>query len=452
MKKRSARNGIVAAWVTLHATVALAAVTITTYYSSPRAVFRFLRVGSNSPAAPAAQLQVVKPVDDGTLTMRVDDQPGDTSPFVVDQTGNVGIGVVNPSHKLHVRSQEVSGGVELTIDNANPNRAPRVQFGTPAGIEATVGYTSSGDYFLIDHLSTPEPDWVILPDGRMGIANIPSNRLQQLHILDTPASASHAMHLHSTYQNPGESQQNEMMFTNASFPGGAFYAGLRADHFAVRSDPPGPADLDNYFRVETNGNIGIGPDARYNINRPGSAAPASKLEVFANGDSGATTAFHLMNFDTDTLLAVRDDGGVGIGTASPAAKLQVIGAINANGNPCPSDIRFKTDIVPITGTLAKIDAVRSVSYTRSNLYRSLGYPENGQTDVGVIGQEIFDVFPELVHTVGKEGYLAVDYSRLSVVLLEAAKELKAVVVGQNVEIDALSKAIQVLESQLGKEP
>ena len=89
-----------------------------------------------------------------------------------------------------------------------------------------------------------------------------------------------------------------------------------------------------------------------------------------------------------------------------------------------SDARFKTDITPMTGILPKLDQLRGVSYEPSKLAASLGQSSKLR-EIGVVGQELEKVFPELVVKSGPEQYRSVDYSRLSVVLLEAVKELKA---------------------------
>ena len=49
-------------------------VTLTTYYPSPRGVYRELRVGSGIATSPPARLHVVKPEDDGDFAFRVDDE------------------------------------------------------------------------------------------------------------------------------------------------------------------------------------------------------------------------------------------------------------------------------------------------------------------------------------------------------------------------------------------
>mgnify|MGYP001581704368 CR=1 FL=1 len=80
--------------------------TLTTYYPSPRGVYADLRVGGGGPfPAPQGMLQVIKPTatdGDGKVAFRVDDQDDDLTPFVIDETGNVGIGTASPGQPLHV--------------------------------------------------------------------------------------------------------------------------------------------------------------------------------------------------------------------------------------------------------------------------------------------------------------------------------------------------------------
>jgi hypothetical protein len=86
-----------------------------------------------------------------------------------------------------------------------------------------------------------------------------------------------------------------------------------------------------------------------------------------------------------------------------------------------SDRRLKENLVPITGALGAIDAVGT--------YRFNYISRPTEEMLGVVAQELQTVYPELVHEVtlpeATEPTLAVRYDLLSVVLLQALKELKA---------------------------
>jgi hypothetical protein len=117
-------------------------------------------------------------------------------------------------------------------------------------------------------------------------------------------------------------------------------------------------------------------------------------------------------------------GRVGIGVAAPAFRLDVGGVAHATSFNTSSDAKFKTNVKQLTNVLAKLEKIRAVSFQWNELYESLGR-STGRTEIGVIGQEVEAVFPELVTEWGDERYKAVDYGRLTGILIEAVKELKA---------------------------
>lgn len=82
-----------------------------------------------------------------------------------------------------------------------------------------------------------------------------------------------------------------------------------------------------------------------------------------------------------------------------------------------SDERLKDSILAIEDPLAKVSAIRGVSYNLT------ARPERGR-EIGVIAQEVEKVLPELVVTCPNNGMKAVDYGKLTAVLLEAIKQLK----------------------------
>jgi len=128
---------------------------------------------------------------------------------------------------------------------------------------------------------------------------------------------------------------------------------------------------------------------------------------------------------------------VGIGTITPGYTLDVAGPAHASSFPTSSDERLKKNVKQLDNVLEKLEKIRGVSFDWNELYESLGR-STGHREVGVIAQEVEAQFPELVTEWGEERYKAVDYGRLTGVLIEAIKELRA-------ENQALRKRVDSLE-------
>lgn len=84
-----------------------------------------------------------------------------------------------------------------------------------------------------------------------------------------------------------------------------------------------------------------------------------------------------------------------------------------------SDERLKNNIKPIDNALDKINSLGGYEFDwNDNQSTYSGH------DIGVIAQEVKDVFPELVIE-RDNGYLAVKYEKLVAVLIQGIKELKS---------------------------
>jgi hypothetical protein len=81
-----------------------------------------------------------------------------------------------------------------------------------------------------------------------------------------------------------------------------------------------------------------------------------------------------------------------------------------------SDERLKDNIVPIEDPLAKVLSISGNTFDWNDKSSHTG------KDIGVIAQEIEKVLPEIV-TTRDNGYKAVQYEKLSALLIEAVKEL-----------------------------
>ncbi len=101
--------------------------------------------------------------------------------------------------------------------------------------------------------------------------------------------------------------------------------------------------------------------------------------------------------------------------------------INANftatATSISSDIRWKKNVQLLKSSLASVSALQGVSYEwKMNEYRNQAFKEGRQ--IGLVAQDVEKVLPELVSE-DTEGYKAVSYAKLTAVLVEAVKELKA---------------------------
>jgi hypothetical protein len=91
------------------------------------------------------------------------------------------------------------------------------------------------------------------------------------------------------------------------------------------------------------------------------------------------------------------------------------GTVNAANFNTTSDATLKTNVETLTGSLDAVKALRGVSFD---------WIENGNSEVGVIAQEVEAVVPDVVST-DDQGIKSVKYGNLVGVLIEAIKEQQA---------------------------
>lgn len=137
-------------------------------------------------------------------------------------------------------------------------------------------------------------------------------------------------------------------------------------------------------------------------------------------------------------LALMATGRVGIGSITPPERLFVdgnVGVSSGNGFVYMSDKRLKKNFIPL-------DGLKIIEHLSGYFFN---WKKDGTKDVGVIAQEVESVLPEAVHT-REDGTKSVDYPKLVAPLIEAVKEQQSQIRQLRLEIEEL-KAQQALETR-----
>ncbi len=157
------------------------------------------------------------------------------------------------------------------------------------------------------------------------------------------------------------------------------------------------------------------------------------------------------------------NNNVGIGTSYPDATLEVAGAehvtgylqvdggatVGGLGVLTASDRRLKKDITKME--FGQLDAVKKLVGVYYHWIKPPPEPNalyaGPKREIGFIAQDVEKIFPELVRH-SPDGYLAIDYSRLVVPVIEAVKELDTRIENLVQEIESLKKKNENLELRL----
>jgi hypothetical protein len=178
-------------------------------------------------------------------------------------------------------------------------------------------------------------------------------------------------------------------------------------HLRVASGSGGKSSLELF---EVSNSINYGYEFEYN----GDAVDA--LYLWSRGFSG----------NEGIRMTWEKNGEVGIGTTTPAYKLEVNGTAGKPGGgswTATSDARLKQDVNEYKDGLKEILAIRPVTYR----YNEQSGHNTEKEYVGVIAQELKEVAPYMVGTFELDGteYYDVDNSPMMYMLINAVKELKA---------------------------
>jgi hypothetical protein len=341
-------------------------------------------------------------------------QPGDNLAYrnlnLNHQGGNVGIGFLNPTGKLHISS------------STSINHALRIEA------------EAASDTFPV----------VYIEGNKSGGAPAVATLVELKSNTDARGRGI----------NMTVADGNTRWFAGVPYLGGGYQIGYDGSANAL---PFYPASSSLF--ITTGGSVGIGlsnPNNKLVVNGAIGFASASVLTPFAQRSTNYHTiyepaggvALYLGNtvdpgnyYDNTnhyfrnrgggtTYAIINSAGSVGIGTTSPAYKLDVTGDIRATSDVIAfSDARVKDNVETITNALAKVISLRGVYYNRNDI-------EDKSRKVGVIAQEVKEILPEVVQQDNKGNY-SVAYGNMVSIFIEAIKE-------QQSQIDDLQKQINYL--------
>ena len=190
------------------------------------------------------------------------------------------------------------------------------------------------------------------------------------------------------------------------------YGAKGGHHFVVNTDGGSGAALNDYddftiwqgaidgdrlFEVRNNGDVQI---------------PSGSLTV-----SGTVTGSNLNVSNWDTAYSWGNHSGqyLPINGGTVGGAVTINGALVVNGTITEnSSLRVKENIITSDGHLEKVNKLRPVKYNKIN---------SDKTEIGLIAEEVEEVYPEFIQYDENGDPIGIHYSRLTASLIGAVKEL-----------------------------
>jgi len=316
-----------------------------------------------------------------------------TSSFTINpMTGNVGIGTLTPTAKLHV--QGTGGGGYGTTNKIILQRTDATNCTGSIEFQGSAGHAS--------------PYWNILTDG--DVANDFGFAYNGTKILNLLASG------------------------NIRIPAGDLGLDAGKTIFFGKEESFGGSDTGGsdwgYITFDNN-------NSTYGT----AAGETSCLRIGSSNDGTGSVGDHIaIEPAADLYFRSLQGGSVYVGTlANRVFSIDMSGNVVAKAEitayGTASDVRLKENIVKLEGSLLKVQKLQGYNFN---------YIGKKDKLLGVIAQEIEQVIPEVVYEfkdVDGEMYKAVRYEHLTVLLIEAMNEQQAIIEQQQIQIDQIQSML-----------
>jgi hypothetical protein len=306
------------------------------------------------------------------------------------------------------------------------------------GITNDGGYTGDGVVFAD---TTPANTLVTGTSGNVGIGT--NGPVAKVHVVSTgayngSANSKTGLHLQATNITGGFAASRIQWSFDPAFPKAYIEGGTYGIDYLAFSGDGSSEDA----RIDSSGNLLVGLTSA----QSGIAADPIGISLYGNGSA---TSQGVGIFTRNS-----GNGVLYVNAKVSAASLinfycnnTTVGVISSNGSTTTygtsSDYRLKENVQPMAGALARVAALKPVTYTWKN---------TGAYDEGFIAHELQEVCPSAVSgkkdAVNEDGSIkpqSIDTSFLVATLTAAIQEQQAIITALTARVEALDARLISLE-------
>jgi hypothetical protein len=327
------------------------------------------------------------------------------SRMFIDSSGNVGVGLSNPSQRLHVSGNTIVSGTISAGDGAlgfpfapsyNGIVVMNSTYGAGSNVVIQIGRSNANNdswFLLHSHASNSSVSnaFVIAPYGSGNVLTLQAGGNVGIGT-STPSFKLHVAEATNSFVCMRMSASNTSLHTDI-----------------------GVANTTNDF---VNG--------------------ALKGDFIIKNTTGCN--IHFANSQTSLVMTISTNN-VGIGTVSPSQKLHVVGNIFATGDIVAfSDKRLKSNITLIDSALARVHKLNGYIFNVKG-------DTTDRRHTGLIAQEVKEVLPEAIYKNPDDDMYSIAYGNVSGLLVQAIKEIDTKYKRQ---FASMKKKIHTLQNQVNQ--